>query len=66
MTEDRYRNEILQHYITPHINASDGLFQHDNAGTNVARVCEDFRQQNYVLFLFCPARTPDLSSMKHR
>ena len=37
-----YRDEILQHHVVPLINVTDGIFQHDNARPQTARVCRYF------------------------
>lgn len=65
LTGIRYRDEILQPHVIPHINANGGLFQHDNARPHVARVCQEFLQRNQVNTLPWPARSPDLSPIEH-
>jgi hypothetical protein len=39
----------------------DHVFQHDNARCHVARVCQDFLNQNHIRVLPWPALSPDMS-----
>jgi transposase len=43
----------------------DHVFQHDNARCHVARVCQDFLNQNHIRVLPWPALSPDLSPIEH-
>ena len=38
LTGIRYRDQILQHHVIPHMNVNGGMFQHDNARPHFARV----------------------------
>jgi hypothetical protein len=40
------------------------VFQRDNARCHVARVCQDFLNQNYISVLPWPALLPDLSPIE--
>ena len=37
----RYRDEILQHHVIPHMNFNGGMFQHDSVRPYVARVSQE-------------------------
>ena len=41
LTGIKYRDEILQHHVIPHMNFNDGMFQRDNARPSVAHVRKD-------------------------
>ena len=43
----------------------DHVFQHDNARCHVARVCQDFLNQNHIRVLPRPALSTDLSPIEH-
>jgi len=43
----------------------DHVIQHDNARCHVARVCQDFLNQNHIRVLPWPALSPDLSPIEH-
>ena len=43
----------------------DNVFQHGNARCHVARVCQDFLNQNRTRVLPWPALSPDLSPIEH-
>lgn len=65
LTAVRYRDEILEQHVVPFLNLNGGQFQHDNARPHVARVCVEFLDQNNVITLPWPARSPDLSPIEH-
>ena len=65
LTGVRYRDEILQRHVVPLLNVNGGIFQHDNARPHIARVCQDFLQQNNVNVLPWPACSPDLAPIEH-
>ena len=65
LTGIRYRDEILQHHVIPHMNVNGGMFQHDNARPHVARVNQEFLQRHNVPTLPWPARSPDLNPIEH-
>ena len=62
-----YRNDILDPIILPFLQQRnfDHVFQHDNARCNVARVCQDFLNQNHIRVLSWPALSSDLSPIEH-
>ena len=63
----KYRDDILDPIVLPFLQQRnfDHLFQHDNARCHVARVCQDFYNQNHICVLPCPALSPDLSPNEH-
>jgi transposase len=65
LTGVRYCVEILRRHVVPFMNRHRGTFQQDNARLHVARICQDFLQQNNVALLPWPARSPDLSPIEH-
>jgi hypothetical protein len=44
---------------------SDHVFQHGNPRRYVARVCQDFLNQNHTRFLLWPTLSPDQSTIAH-
>ncbi|XP_041357479.1 glutaredoxin domain-containing cysteine-rich protein CG12206-like [Gigantopelta aegis] len=48
LTDIRYRYEVLQHHVIPHMNVNGGMFQHDNARPHVARVSQKFLQRHNI------------------
>ena len=54
----RYKDDILDPIVLP-------FLQHDNAICHVARVCQDFLNQNHILVLSWPAFSPDLPPIEH-
>jgi len=61
----RYCNEILQPHVIPFLNANNVIFQHDNARPHTARVVTAFFNQNNVVVLPWPSRSPDLNPIEH-
>ena len=61
----RYRDEIRRRHVVPFMNHYGRTFQQDNARPHVARICQDFLQQNNVAVLPLHACSPDLSPIKH-
>ena len=59
----KYRDDILDPIVLPFLQQRnfDHVFQHDNARCHVARVCQDFLNQNHIHVLPWPALSPDLS-----
>ena len=51
----KYRDDILDHIVLPFLQQRnfDHIFQHDNARCHVARVCQDFLNQNHIVFFLC-------------
>jgi hypothetical protein len=62
-----YRDDILDPIVLPFMQQRnfDQVFQHDNARCHVARVCQDFLNQNHIRVLPSPALSPDLSPIEH-
>jgi hypothetical protein len=67
LTDIRYRNEFVQPYVIPFIQAqaNNVTFQQDNVRPHVARVVRDYLTQQNVDFLPCPAVSPDCSPIEH-
>jgi hypothetical protein len=67
LTGIRYRDEIVQPYVIPFIQAqaNNVTFQQDNARPHVARVVRDYLTQQNVDLLPCPAVSPDCSPIEH-
>jgi hypothetical protein len=66
LTGMRYRNEIIQPYVIPFIQAqaNNVTFQQDNARPHVARVVRDYLTQKNVDLLPWPAVSPDFSPIE--
>ena len=62
-----YRDSILDPLGLPFLQQRifDNVFQHDNARCHVARVFQDFLNQNHIRILPWPALSPDLSPIEH-
>jgi hypothetical protein len=67
LTGMRYRDEIVQPYVIPFIQAqaNNVTFQQDNVRPPVARVVRDYLTQQNVDLLPWPAVSPDLSPIEH-
>ncbi len=65
LTAQRYCNEILQPHAIPFINAENVIFQHDNARQHSARLITYFLNQNNVMVIPWPSRSPDLNPIEH-
>jgi hypothetical protein len=67
LTGMRYRDEIVQPYVIPFIQAqaNNVTFQQDNARPHVARVVRAYLTQQNVDLLPWPAVSPDLSPIEH-
>ena len=67
MTNIRYRDEIVQPYAVPFIQAqaNDVTFQQDNARPHVARVVRDYLIQQHVDLLPCSAGSRDHLPIEH-
>ena len=63
----KYRDGILDPLGLPFLQQRifDNVFQHDNARCHVARVFQDFLNQNHIRILPWPALSPDLSPIEH-
>ena len=63
----KYRDDILDPIVLPFLQQRtfDLVFQHDNARCHVARVCQDFLNQNQIRVLHWPALSPDMSPIEH-
>jgi transposase len=62
-----YRDDILDPIVLPFLQQRnfDDVFQHDNARCHVARVCQDFLNQNHIRVIPWPTLSPDLSPIEH-
>ena len=67
MTGQRYVNEILRPVVAPMANriGQNFVFQDDNARPHRARVATDFLTQQGIGSLPWPAKSPDMSPIKH-
>ena len=67
LNAQRYINEVLVPEVIPFLlqNGPNLIFQQDNARPYVARVVNDFFNQNNVDRLPWPALSPDLSPIEH-
>jgi hypothetical protein len=56
----KYRDDILDPIVLPFLKQRnfDHVFQHDNARYHVARVCQDFLNQNHIRVLPWAALSP--------
>jgi len=63
----KYRDDFLEPIVLPFLQQRnfDHVFQNDNARCHVARVCQDFLNQNHIRILHWPALSPDLSPIEH-
>jgi len=63
----KYRDDILDPTVLSFLQQRnvDHVFQHDNARCHVARVCQDFLNQNPIRVLPWPALSPDLSPIEY-
>ena len=61
------RHDILNPIVLPFLQQRnfDHVFQRDNARCHVARVFQDFMNQNYIRVFPWPALSPDLSPIEH-
>jgi hypothetical protein len=59
----KYRDDILDPIVLPFLPQRN--FQHDNARCHVARVCQDFLNQNHIRVLPWPALSPGMSPIEH-
>jgi hypothetical protein len=58
----KYRDDIIDAIVLPFLQQRnfDHVFQHDNARSHVASVCQDFLNRNHIRVLPWPALSPDL------
>ena len=61
----RCRDKILRPIVVPFICRHHFMFQHDNAGSHVTRICIAFLEAENVPVLPCPAYSPDMSTIEH-
>ena len=64
----KYKDDILDPIVLlPFLQQRnvEHVFQHDNARCHVARVCQDFLNQNHIRVLPWPALSPDPSPIEH-
>ena len=67
LTGVAYRDTIIRPLVLPALQAvgSGAIFQDDNAPCHRARVVNDFLQQQGVVRMNWPARSPDLNPIEH-
>lgn len=67
MTGVRYRDEILNVYVRPYAGAvgPDFILMDDNARPHRARVVNQFLEQETIVRMDWPARSPDLNPIEH-
>ena len=65
LTAVRYRDKSLRPVTVPLVQQHQMTFQHDNARPHVARVCQDFLENNNIVPLDWPPCSPDLSPIEH-
>ena len=63
----KYREDIIDPIVLPCLQQRnfDHVFQYDDARYHVARVCQDFLNQNHIRVLPWPASSPDLSPIEY-
>ena len=63
----KYRDDILDPIVLPflHQRNFDHVFQHDRAICHVARICQEFLNQNHIRVLPWSALSPNLSPIEH-
>jgi hypothetical protein len=63
----KYRDNIFDPIVLPFLQQKifDHVFQHDNARCHMARVCQDFLNQNHIRVLPWSALSPELSPIEH-
>lgn len=67
MTGVRYRDEILDVYVRPYAGAvgPEFILMDDNARPHRARVVEQYLEQETIVRMDWPARSPDLNPIEH-
>ena len=67
MTGVRYRDEILDVYVRPYAGAvgPEFILMDDNAHPHRARVVDQYLQQETIVRMDWPARSPDLNPIEH-
>lgn len=62
-----YRDDVLQPRVLPALRAigEGAILQDDNARPHRARIVNDFLQQQHVIRMDWPARSPDLNPIEH-
>ena len=65
LTAVRYRDEIFRPVAVPLMQHHQMTFQHDNARSHVARVCQDVLANNNIVPLDWSLYSPDLSPSEH-
>lgn len=67
MTAVRYRDEILHVHVRPYAGAigDDFILMDDNAPAHRARIVDEYLQQETIVRLEWPARSPDLNPIEH-
>ena len=57
----RYVDEVLRPHMAPLVRMYNLRFQHDNTRAHTARVSQDFLNNQNIVILPWPARSPDMS-----
>jgi transposase len=67
LNAEKYRDDNHDPIVLPFLQQRnfDHVFQHDNARCHVARVCQNFMNQNHIRVLPWSALSPDLSPIEH-
>ena len=65
LTGIRYRDEMLQHHVIPHMKINGGMFQEDNAAPHVACASQEFPQYHNVQTSPWPSWSPNLDPIEH-
>jgi transposase len=67
MTGVRYRDEILDGYVRPYAGAvgPEFILMDDNARPHRARVVEQYLEQETIVYMDWPARSPNLNPIEH-
>ncbi|UYV66997.1 hypothetical protein LAZ67_4003618, partial [Cordylochernes scorpioides] len=67
LTAQRYRDEILEHYLRPYRDqiGHNLIFMDDNARPHRARLVNEYLQSENIRRMDWPARSPDLNPIEH-
>ncbi len=66
LTAQRYIDEVLRPVVSPYVAAQPGMIlQQDNARPHIARITQQYLQQNNVDVLPWPASSPDKNPIEH-
>ena len=67
MNDQAYRDVILDTYVSPSDSVIGDAFllKNDNARPHKIRIVDDYLQQDIIMLMKWPARSPDLKSIEH-